>query len=61
MTGANIPRLIELLRTRAGEEKRLPGAQAFKIAADLEVPIAQVGKACDELKIKIVGCQLGCF
>jgi molybdate transport system regulatory protein len=61
MTGANIPKLIELLRTRAGEEKRLPCAEAFKIAAALEGAIAQVGKACDELQIKIVGCQLGCF
>jgi hypothetical protein len=61
MTAANIPRLIELLRTRAGEEMRLPCTEAFKIAADLAVPIAQVGTACNELQIKIVGCQLGCF
>lgn len=61
MDGVNIPRLMELLRASAGEEKRLPCADAFKIAADLNVPIAQVGSACDELQIKIVGCQLGCF
>jgi hypothetical protein len=61
MTGANIPRLIELLRTRAGDERRLPCEEAFKIARDLGMPLSQVGKTCNELDIKIVGCQLGCF
>jgi len=44
-----------------GAEKRLPCAEAFKVARDLEVPIAEVGRACNELGIKIVHCQLGCF
>jgi len=25
------------------------------------MPLSQVGKTCNELDIKIVGCQLGCF
>jgi len=25
------------------------------------VPVAEVGRACNELGIKIVHCQLGCF
>jgi hypothetical protein len=36
-------------------------AKAFKLAADAGVPPADVGRICNEEKIKIVGCQLGCF
>jgi hypothetical protein len=61
MSPGNIPRLIETLKTRAGEEKRLPCTEAFKIARDLEVSVAEVGRACNELGIKIIACQLGCF
>jgi molybdate transport system regulatory protein len=61
MVAGNIPRLVEVLKTRSGAEKRLPCAEAFKVARDLEVPVNEVGKACNELGIKIVHCQLGCF
>jgi hypothetical protein len=61
MASGNIPRLVETLRAQAGDEKRLPCAQAFTIARDFEVPTAELGRTCNELGIKIVGCQLGCF
>jgi len=61
MVSGNIPRLIELLKQRAGDQKRLPCQEAFRIAHDLEVPIEQVGQACNDIGIKIVACQLGCF
>ncbi len=61
MTAGNIPRLIETLKARSGDEKRLACTAAFKIARDLDVPTAEVGRTCNELGIKIVGCQLGCF
>jgi hypothetical protein len=61
MVSADTPRLIEALKQQAGEEKRLPCAEAFRIAHDLEVPVAQVGKTCNDIGIKIMGCQLGCF
>jgi hypothetical protein len=61
MTSGNIPRLIETLKSRAGDDKRLACAEAFKIARDLDVPTPEVGRTCNELGIKIVGCQLGCF
>lgn len=34
---------------------------ARKIAGDLSVPFGEVGKAANELKIKITDCELGCF
>lgn len=61
MAEGDIPHLIETLKAKAGAEKRLPCAVAFKIAKDLDVPVAEVGRTCNELDIKVVGCQLGCF
>jgi hypothetical protein len=34
---------------------------ARKIGTDLGVPMGMVGEACNELKIKIHGCEFGCF
>lgn len=61
MTPGNIPRLIETLKARTGDAKRLSCSEAFKIARDLDVPPAVVGRVCNELEIKITSCQLGCF
>lgn len=43
------------------KENRITCKEAFEIAETLSVSPAQVGKECDRLKIKISGCQLGCF
>ncbi len=61
MTPGNIPRLIETLRAHAGDDKHIACADAFKIAQDLDVPLADVGRTCNELGIKVMQCQLGCF
>jgi hypothetical protein len=55
------PRLLDAVRAEAGDEKRLPCARAFAIAEELGLTPAHVGRACDELGVKIFGCQLGCF
>jgi len=36
-------------------------SKALEIASRLDVKPAVVGKTLNELKIKIKGCQLGCF
>jgi hypothetical protein len=61
MAPGNIPRLIEALKAAAGEDRRIACEDAFRIARDLDVPIGDVGRTCNELGIKVVGCQLGCF
>lgn len=61
MSPGNIPRLIETLKAHAGDEKRIACEDAFKIARDLDVPLADVGRTCTELGIKVMQCQLGCF
>lgn len=53
-------RLAQELKRRAADG-RLPCAVAFEIAEELDVPITEVGQAGNELGIKIVDCQLGCF
>lgn len=35
--------------------------EARKIAEELAVSPKEVGNMCDELKIKICACELGCF
>ena len=40
---------------------KIPCVMAFKIARDCNCSPAEIGKLCNELKIKIVSCQLGCF
>ncbi|MBW6464608.1 MAG: hypothetical protein ACNA7Z_05090 [Dethiobacteria bacterium] len=43
------------------EGLKLPCSKAFAIASEVKVPVAEVGKICNETGIKIVSCQLGCF
>ena len=40
---------------------RLPCAVAFKMAGKLDVTPGIVGDKANELKIRIINCQLGCF
>ncbi len=43
------------------EKLKLPCSKAFIIASEVNCPISEVGKICNELSIKIESCQLGCF
>lgn len=40
---------------------KLPCAVAHELARRLQVPVVEIGQAADDLGIKIVQCQLGCF
>ncbi|HHX87646.1 MAG TPA: hypothetical protein GX693_05645 [Firmicutes bacterium] len=42
-------------------KNKLTCKSAHKIAADSGCSLAEIGLLCNRLKIKIVGCQLGCF
>ncbi len=39
----------------------LPCAAAFKVAEKVKVPLKAVGDETNELKLRIIDCQLGCF
>ncbi len=50
----------EEIRKRARDGK-ITCAQARRISEDLKIPYRQVGALINDLKIKIVNCDLGCF
>jgi hypothetical protein len=52
--------LIEKLKDMA-PQGRLCCSDARKLAEKLGIEYGVVGKACNELKIKIFACELGCF
>ncbi len=43
------------------KDGKITCAVARKLAEDLGVSYEEVGKAADELKVKVHKCQLGCF
>lgn len=45
----------------ASRENRISCRAARKVASDFDVPVRFVGDLINELKIKIVSCELGCF
>ncbi len=45
----------------AAPEGKIPCAAAFRLAEELGVSRRELGNLLDELKIKIIQCQLGCF
>lgn len=40
---------------------RISCTSARKLAQDCGISVREVGRLCDELKIKIHSCELGCF
>ena len=52
--------LIEKLKDLA-PQGRISCSDARQLAEKLEIPYGVVGKACNEAKIKIFACELGCF
>jgi len=52
--------VVEAVR-REAREGRLPCRDALALAERLGVDPRRVGEAADELGVKIVECQLGCF
>lgn len=53
-------KILEEIKKRA-TDGRLQCAIARKIAEDLGVSYKDIGEAADNLQIKIINCQLGCF
>jgi hypothetical protein len=45
----------------AAPEGKIPCAVAFRLAEDLKISRKELGLLLNELRIKIIQCQLGCF
>jgi hypothetical protein len=45
----------------AAPEGKIPCATAFRLAEELGISRKELGNLLNELKIKIIQCQLGCF
>jgi hypothetical protein len=52
--------LLEKLKELA-PQGRISCNEARQLAEKLNIHFSEVGKACDEAKIKIHACELGCF
>lgn len=53
-------RIIEAVK-KAAVNDRLSCEAAHRIAEQLQVALREIGAVCNDLKIKISACQLGCF
>ena len=56
--------LINAVLERAQETdgiKKLACVEAFKLARKFQVGTIEIGRICNQQKIKICKCQLGCF
>lgn len=45
----------------SAKEGKISCAAAFKIGEENAVSIRKIGELCNQAKIKIIQCQLGCF
>lgn len=52
--------LIEAIRAGV-VDNRLSCEKAHNLSRELNVSLQEIGAICNELKIKISSCQLGCF
>lgn len=52
--------LMEEVR-KAAVNGRLSCEKAHEIGKKHNVPLKEIGRLCNEIKIKITACQLGCF
>ncbi len=53
-------KLKEILLEKS-KDKKLPCKLAFKISEEWNVGLKEIGNMANELGIKIIECQLGCF
>jgi hypothetical protein len=52
---------LECALVAASRTGRIPCAKIFSIATAQGLPVAEAGQAVQRLRIKVTGCQMGCF
>lgn len=53
--------LLAIIRENLAEDGKLFCAKAYQLAEAHDIKLWQIGQICEDEKIKIKGCQLGCF
>jgi len=53
-------RIVERIK-EVSKEGKISCRAAHKVAGELNVSVRRVGKLINQLKLKIVACELGCF
>ena len=43
------------------DRKIIVCSDAFKAAKELDISVEEIGQLCNENRIKVLSCQLGCF
>ncbi len=61
MNAEELLKVIEETAIEIDDAKKLPCVEAFEIAKKYDVPLREIGEACNKAEIKIISCQLGCF
>lgn len=56
-----IRKRTEALLIEKADKGRISCSMARQIAKDIEIPYKEIGRIADELGIKIINCELGCF
>lgn len=56
----NDEKVIQALKNAVNDDY-IVCAKCFEVANQHNVPLKKIGQLCNEQKIKIRGCQLGCF
>jgi NADP-dependent 3-hydroxy acid dehydrogenase YdfG len=52
---------LECALVAGASSGRIACASIFRIAESQGVPVAEAGRAVQRLRIKVTGCQTGCF
>ena len=57
----NISEIIESAVVEKDSKRYMYCAKAYEIFEKHGIPLIEIGKYCNQNKIKIAKCQLGCF
>ncbi len=61
MSNEDIKRAVIAAAVEVSGKKKISCADALRLAQEHGVAPEEIGKICDEEKIKLHTCQLGCF
>jgi hypothetical protein len=61
MNAEDLAKLIDEATVEIDGKKKLTCGKAFQIAQKHSVSLKEIGDSCNDNKVKIAKCQLGCF